>query len=121
MVLRSIRTVMAILGIAIAAAAKKRCRRDPVKSTERPGKAPGTNHFRVMPKIQERRIPVKKAGTAMHSWLKTVWAAAAGPPVQRVDRRPKGMDTTVISRKLSRLRHSVTSTLEEISVQTGWR
>ena len=118
MVLRSIRTVMAMRGMAIATAAKNRYFRALPKCSS-PGKLPGTNQCSITPNTQESRMPVKNGGTAMQSWFTDVRAPSSRPPARRADRSPRGMDTTVMSRKLKTLRHSVTSTLGPIRSHTG--
>ena len=118
MVLRSIRTVMAIRGMAMAAAAKNRYFRALPKCSS-PGKLPGTNQCSITPNTQESKIPVKKGGTAMQSWFADVRTPSSRPPARRADHSPKGMDTTVMSRKLRTLRHSVTITLGAIRSHTG--
>ena len=77
------------------------------------------NHFRTMPKPQDSRMPVKKEGTAMHSWFTTVPRPSSAPPEREADQSPRGMETIVISKKQRRLRHSVTSTLGAIRSHTG--
>ena len=64
-------------------------------------------------------MPVKKAGTAMHSWLSTVRAPSSAPPDLPAERRPRGMDTATIRRKQRTLRHSVTNTFGAIRSHTG--
>ncbi|SCJ67963.1 Uncharacterised protein [uncultured Blautia sp.] len=120
MVLRSIRTVMAIRGMAMAAAAKNRYRNAPVGSAPRSGNWPWTNQRRVMLNSQEIRMPVKNGGTAMHSWSNTVPTASPTLLCPREAHSPRGMDTTAISAKLRRLRHRVIPTLGAISSHTGW-
>ena len=121
MVLRSIRTVMATRGMAMATAGNSRYSSAPPKLAVMDGKLPWTNTWRMVLKIQVRRMPVKKGGTAMQSWLKAVAAASSLPPSRPAARTPRGMDTATIKRKLSALRHSVTPTLGAISSHTGWR
>ena len=64
-------------------------------------------------------MPVKKGGTAMHSWLTVVRPASRTPPALRADHTPRGTDTATISTKLKRLRVSVSTTLEAIRSHTG--
>ena len=116
-VLRSIRTVMATRGMAMDTAAKNRYIRDFPKFLSSPGKSPGTKAWSVMPKTQEIRMPVKKGGTAMQNWFRAVWSPSSLPLAER---SPRGNDTTVMSRKLTRLRHSVTNVLETSRDCTGW-
>ena len=115
--LRSIRTVMATRGMAMDTAAKNRYTRDFPKLLSSPGKSPGTKARSVMPKTQEIRMPVKKGGTAMQNWFRTVWSPSSFPLAER---SPRGRETTVISTKLTRLRHSVTKVLEASRDRTGW-
>ena len=66
-VLRSIRTVIATRGMAMDTAAKNKYTRDLPRFRSNPGKSPGTNTRRKMPKHQEMRMPVKNGGTAMQN------------------------------------------------------
>ena len=63
-------------------------------------------------------MPVKKGGTAMQNWFRAVWSPSSFPLAER---SPRGNDTTVMSRKLTRLKHSVTSIFGPNSACTGWR
>ena len=65
-------------------------------------------------------MPVKNGGTAMHSWSNTVPTASPSRLRPREAHSPNGMDTTVISTKLIRLRQRVIPTLGAISSHTGW-
>ena len=120
MVERSIRTVMAIRGTAMATAAKNRYWSAPAGSVPRSGNWPWTNQWRVMLNSQEMRMPVKNGGTAMHSWSSTVPTASPSRLRPREAHSPTGTDTTAISRKLMRLSHRVIPTLGAISSHTGW-
>ena len=99
-------------------AAKNKYTRDLPRFRSSPGKSPGTNTRRKMPKHQEMRIPVKNGGTAMQNWFRNVWSPSSFP---LADSNPKGSDTTTISTKLTRLKHSVTSIFGPNSACTGWR
>ena len=99
-------------------AAKNKYTRDLPRFRSSPGKSPGTKARRKMPKHQEMRMPVKNGGTAMQNWFRNVWSPSSFP---LADNNPKGSDTTTISTKLTRLKHSVTSIFGPNSACTGWR
>ena len=71
-VLRSIRTVIATLGMAMDTAAKNKYTRDFPGFSASPGKSPGTKTRRAVLNSQVSKMPVKKGGTAMQNWFRTV-------------------------------------------------
>ena len=78
------RTVMAMRGMLRQTAAKKSWVMASAGSARMDrGKPSGTKSFRVMPKNQEKRMPMKKGGTAMQSWLKAVRSQSRELPASR--------------------------------------
>ena len=96
---------MAMRGMERATAAKSRYTAAPAKSFFASGNCPGVHHFSPTPKTQESKIPVKKDGTAMPSWFKAV--RAPSNRCRPAEKTPRGMETRVIIKKLTRLKHSV--------------